>query len=83
MTHEKWISVHDRLPDRAGLMPDESEYVLVSEQYVSYDGEKLGSYVSICGFTANGWDEWDNFGQVKPERITHWMPLPAPPKGEK
>ena len=76
-----WISVEDRLPSREGLEPDEVEYVLVSEQYfAAITGEKLGSYVSICGFGHDGWSKVDNFGYVRTENITHWMPLPDPPK---
>lgn len=73
-----WISVEDRLPSREGLEPDEVEYVLVSEQYFdAITGEKLGSYVSICGFGYDGWSKFDNFGNVRTENITHWMPLPS------
>ena len=76
-----WISVEDRLPSLEGLEPDEVEYVLVSEQYfVAITGEKLGSYVSICGFGHDGWSKFDNFGHVRTENITHWMPLPCPPQ---
>lgn len=75
----EWISVKDRLPSREGLEPDEVEYVLVSEQYfAAITGEKLGSYVSICGFGHDGWSKFDNFGCVRTENITHWMPLPEP-----
>lgn len=76
-----WISVEDRLPSREGLEPDEVEYVLVSEQsFDAITGEKLGSYVSICGFGHDGWSKFDNFGHVRTENITHWMPLPCPPQ---
>lgn len=76
-----WISVEDRLPSLEGLEPDEVEYVLVSEQYFdAITGEKLGSYVSICGFGHDGWSKFDNFGYVRTENITHWMPLPCPPQ---
>ena len=79
----EWISVEDRLPSREGLEPDEVEYVLVSEQYfAAITGEKLGSYVSICGFGHDGWSKFDNFGYVRTENITHWMPMPRPPKEE-
>ena len=79
-----WISVEDRLPSREGLEPDEVEYVLVSEQYFdAITGEKLGSYVSICGFGHDGWSKFDNFGYVRTENITHWMPLPDPPQEER
>ena len=73
-----WISVKDRLPSLEGLEQDEVEYVLVSEQYFdAITGEKLGSYVSICGFGHDGWSKFDNFGYVRTENITHWMPLPS------
>lgn len=72
----KWIPVTERLPDRRGLRQDEAEYVLVCEKYPS------GEYVSICAYDFDGWSKWDSFGMVIPERITHWMPLPEPPKGE-
>lgn len=76
-----WISVEDRLPSREGLEPDEVEYVLVSEQsFDAITGEKLGSNVSICGFGHDGWSKFDNFGYVRTENITHWMPLPCPPQ---
>ena len=74
----EWISVEDRLPSREGLEPDEVEYVLVSEQsFDAITGEKLGSCVSICGFGHDGWSKFDNFGHVRTENITHWMPLPS------
>ena len=76
-----WISVEDELPSREGLEPDEVEYVLVSEQsFDAITGEKLGSSVSICGFGHDGWSKFDNFGHVRTENITHWMPLPCPPQ---
>ena len=79
----EWISVEDRLPSREGLELDEVEYVLVSEQYFdAITGEKLGSCVSICGFGHDGWSKFDNFGYVRTENITHWMPLPEPQKEE-
>ena len=79
----EWISVKDRLTSREGLGKDETEYVLVSEQFFdAITGEKLGSYVSTCGFGHDGWSKFDNFGYVRTENITHWMPLPEPPKEE-
>ena len=80
----EWISVKERLPSREGLEKDETEYVLVSEQsFNAITGEKLGSCVSICGFEHDGWSKFDNFGYVRAENITHWMPLPEPPGEEK
>ena len=78
-----WISVEDRLPSREGMEPDEVEYVLVSEQsFNAITGEKLGGDVTICGFEHDGWSKFDNFGCVRTENITHWMPLPCPPQEE-
>ena len=80
----EWISVEDRLPSREGLEPDEVEYVLVSEQsFDAITGEKLGSCVSICGFGHDGWSKFDNFGCVRTENITNWMPLPEPQEEER
>lgn len=75
----EWISVKDRLPSREGLMEDESEYVLVSLSWP--DGIQD---VTICGYEKDGWSTWDGFGFTKysKEHITHWMPLPEPPKEE-
>lgn len=75
-----WVSVNDRLPERAGLMHDESEYVLVCEDLSDITGLSGHQNVSVCGYTANGWDRYDCFGTIDPERITHWMPLPEPPE---
>ena len=74
----EWISVEERLPSREGLELDEVEYVLVSEQsFDAITGEKLGGSVTICGFEHDGWSKFDNFGYVRTENITHWMPLPS------
>lgn len=73
-----WIPVTEKLPSREGLMEDETEYVLVCEKFMSTGS----SYVSICGYTRDGWSDWDSFGNVHPKNITHWMPLPEPPKEE-
>ena len=73
-----WINVEDRLPSLEGMEPDEVEYVLVSDQsFNAITGEKLGGCVTICGFEHDGWSKFDNFGYVRTENITHWMPLPS------
>ena len=73
----EWISVKDRLPSREGLMDDEKEYVLVSLRWT--DGYQA---VSICGYEKDGWSKRDGFGLMRDDykHITHWMPLPEPPK---
>ncbi len=68
----KWISVGDRLP--LGLLGDSDIYkdvlVLVTD----------GVTVVSQGFAAGSdWAEWLEFGEIRQEAITHWMPLPKPP----
>ena len=68
---ERWISVNDRLPSREGLMDDETEYVLVRLKHYGDDGYSE----SICGYTKDGWSDWDKYGDVRAREITHWKPL--------
>lgn len=66
----KWISVKDRLPRNymsvLAYMPRHYPCQLIHECYIGSDGEWHSSAV---------------YG-VKSEDITHWMPIPKPPKGE-
>lgn len=68
---DRWISVDERLPSREGLMDDETEYVLVRVKHDCDDGYSE----SICGYTKDGWSDWDNYGDVRARDITHWKPL--------
>lgn len=67
-----WISVKDRLPG-------EKDYHACSE---SYDGAVLWWNGKVVGF---GWyyrstGTWANLYDASIEAVTHWMPLPEPPK---
>jgi hypothetical protein len=69
-----WISVKDRLPEKDG------EYLVRFDNKAIHNAE----YESKCGsfgyWLAIMWDEdADWFPYVG---VTHWMPLPQPPKGE-
>lgn len=82
----KWISVKDKLPKTNGA------YLCVCDCFV-------GSYISVVKFAANlekideydfdgkrrsGWYGYDGeWGYFEKDNITHWMPLPELPKGEK
>lgn len=74
MVESQWISVADRLP-LPFVEGDnfESVEVLVTD----------GSEVSVTDFNAGGiakpWRAFDDYGGLPPDRITHWMPLPAAP----
>ncbi len=67
----KWISVEDRLP------PDKGKSILVANGH---------GYVRILAFWNKddaGWKWIDQNGHFKHfNDITHWMPLPEPPKEE-
>lgn len=62
----EWISVNDRLPDPL-------EDVLV----IDSNGNIFISWVKEFG---NGRFAYENRGDIT--HITHWMPLPEPPKEE-
>lgn len=65
----EWISVGDRLPD----VPKNdfaSDYVLIHDK-------EAGEWVAY--YDANG--GWRDARECFPfENVTHWMPLPKPPK---
>lgn len=79
----KWIPVTERLPE----VIDTYLVVVVSkydyEKEVSIDTDVAtynpyeGGYIDNCWNTYNDWDEGQQYLHV-----THWMPLPEPPKGE-
>lgn len=64
MKEQDWISVKDRLPERA-------------DDYLVYFDD---GFITTTSYTAdeNGemdWELWAGSGEP-----THWMPLPEPPK---
>lgn len=62
----KWIPVTERLPDSGKCVLIYSEDGMVAE----------GSYTAYD-------KKWFLFRwSVKGQKVTHWMPLPTPPKGE-
>jgi len=72
----KWISVEDRLPE---LLKE--NIVFESVSFIVTDGY----YVGTCEYQwGNGcgrpWSKWSPYGDFPRHTITHWMPLPEPPK---
>jgi len=61
-----WISVKDRSPENP------------NEQFLAY--RKHGEFLVLIYDSDS--DEWLHPSNCQPyPRITHWMPLPKPPKG--
>ena len=63
----KWISVKDRLPEK------EKEILIVSDNEV-----KIGIWSNDCfgeKFFTTNFEQYLNA-----DNVTHWMPLPEPPK---
>lgn len=78
----KWIPVTERLPEIGG-----NYFVVVKHKYdfekeYSYDTDFAeftfsDGYIDNCWNTYNDWNEGQHYLHV-----THWMPLPEPPKEE-
>lgn len=66
----EWVSVEDRLPDTAG------EFLVV---YHPCYWDKVTSEIRVGIDSFRGKTTW---AKRKYQRVTHWMPLPEPPKGE-
>jgi integrase len=66
-----WINVDERLPD-------------VLQEVLAYRGNYIANLINV--YTYVGGDIWkDEYGfgcRREDEGITHWMPLPEPPKGD-
>ena len=69
-TVHSWISVKDRLPDKS------EEYIVCA---IDEDGERFVTTDSWLSLLFGG---WYLFGEKSTSKVTHWMPLPEPPKEE-
>ena len=71
VTVQEWISVTERLPEPfvsvLACIPSEEPLPTVHESYIADHG------AWVCILTAE---------RYKTGEVTHWMPLPDPPKGE-
>ena len=78
VTVQEWISVDDRLPDN-------KEYDWVLAQVVEDNGFMHIPTVMEYRQSKNDWFE-ETYGWISEHNgaftVTHWMPLPEPPKGE-
>ena len=77
VTVQEWISVKDRLPE---ILPDK-----IAEGYVQIQVLVLCDKGRQCAWfqvdTKKFYDQ-DGWLGTEVDGVTHWMPLPQPPKGE-
>lgn len=83
----EWISVKDRLPEHGRYLVYCESFIIQGEGYLmiaSYfcDEMKTPPQECLAEDRAAGWWDWaDEWGwYYKLANVTHWMPLPEPPK---
>lgn len=77
MGESKWIPVTERLPEE---LPENKGKKVIG-CIVAHDPYGNGKLVSQ--FRQRKWDNWDNkwyWSKIGGCTVTHWMPLPEPPK---
>lgn len=68
-----WISVNERLPEeKINKNTMDFEYVLCATKFGDVRAFKYGCPLN--------WPHFWNGPQIMDEYVTHWMPLPEPPK---
>ena len=79
-TLQEWISVKDRLPDLELSNAKANDMDLFPCLCViPHKRAKNGRYVTKLWYTGEGFIDGNN---VYCDEVTHWMPIPQPPKGE-
>ena len=76
VTVQEWISVDDRMPDSCGF-----PCLLCGENSFG----QIRVFEGFTGYMERGKLEWHSNQKdidIDVWTITHWMPLPNPPKGE-
>jgi len=64
-----WIPVTERLPEENG-------------NYLVAVKCPRGKWVEICACDGRDWVSVDEYAEYATKWVTHWMPLPQPPKEE-
>ena len=83
VTVQEWISVENRLPEYIDTYLVVVKYKYDFEKDFDYATDVAtynpyeNAYIDDCWCTFNDWDEGQQY-----LHITHWMPMPQPPKGE-
>ena len=80
---DRWISVSEKLPDQDGNYLVFQKYfygTCITTLRFAKDGRKVDRY-DFEREWKNVWYRYDSeWGHITIDNITHWMPLPEPPK---
>ena len=75
---QQWVSVKDRLPTVG------DSYIVAGKQ--RYPGEPWEYFTDVAdshgSYIDDFWDTFNDWKEGQETHITHWMPLPEPPKEE-
>lgn len=82
---QEWISVEERLPEIG------DHYLVVVKQKYEWEAEwdyntDVAAFVFFDGYIDDVWNTFVDWKEGQETHVTHWMPLPEPPKmkgGEK
>ena len=69
----EWISVDDRLPGKRTEMAR-------SKNVLAWCADIECTFTACFNFQDNGWEYFARGTVEMHQRVTHWMPLPSPPK---
>jgi hypothetical protein len=85
VTIQKWIPVSERLPEKDGkyqVYIDGHINKGIHHAYFAKDARKVDKFDFRCRWK-NVWYGYDNeWGHYEVDAVTHWMPIPEPPKGD-
>jgi hypothetical protein len=85
VTIQKWIPETERLPDTDGkylVFEQKGGRTVTDTLRFTKDASKVSRY-DFKGMLKNLWYGYDSeWGYYAVRSVTHWMPLPEPPKGE-
>lgn len=70
-----WISVEERLPEKSG------EYITMTRNAEGV-GAVMAQDYEITTVRGKNVQRWRRHDRISPWEVTHWMPLPKPPKTE-
>ena len=80
VTAQEWISVEDRQPEKNGLYITFGCSAEPVRWLHNFDHD-VGKFGSWWDYEPDG-KKHPRYRFIEAENITHWMPLPEPPKGE-